>query len=77
MTFRSPPRRALAAQADLLAVLNTCGDACLGVGAVRQEHGHGRAGVCLGEADAGAGGALFGAAVRRRSRRPCRRSRRW
>ena len=33
------------------------------MGAVRQEHGHGRAGVCLGEADAGAGAAFFGGCV--------------
>ena len=33
------------------------------MGAIRQEHGHGRAGVCLSEADAGAGGAFFGGCV--------------
>ena len=33
------------------------------MGAVRQEHGHGRAGVCLGEADAGAGGKLSSGAA--------------
>ena len=33
------------------------------MGAVRQEHGHGCAGVCLSEADAGAGGAFFGGCV--------------
>ena len=55
--------QALAAQAHLLAVLNAGGDTCLGVGAVRQEHGHGCAGVCLSEADAGAGGAFLGGRV--------------
>ena len=33
------------------------------MGAVRQEHSHGRAGVCLGEADAGAGSTFFGCCV--------------
>ena len=33
------------------------------MGAVRQEHGHVCAGVCLGEADAGAGGAFLGGRV--------------
>ena len=33
------------------------------MGAIRQEHGHGRTGVCLDEADAGAGSAFFGCRV--------------